>query len=88
MASMAEELLRKKCRKMKIIYDPEADALKISLFEGKAVESEEILPDVILDYSEEGKIISVEILRASKNVAKLKNIDKFMENLQAKTSYL
>jgi len=44
---------------MKIIYDPEADVLKISLFEGKAVESEEILPDVILDYSEEGKIISI-----------------------------
>jgi len=73
---------------MKIIYDPEVDALRISLFEGKAVESEEILPDIILDYSEEGKIISIEILHASKNVAKLKNIDKLLENLQTKASYL
>ncbi len=71
---------------MKIVYDPEVDALRISLIEGKAIESEEILPDVILDFSEEGKIISIEILHASKNVANLKNIDKLMENLQAKAS--
>ena len=71
---------------MKIVYDPEVDALRISLIEGKAIESEEILPDVILDFSEEGKIISIEILHASKNVANLKNIDKLMENLRAKAS--
>jgi len=73
---------------MKVVYDPEVDTLRISLFEGKAVESEEILLDIILDYSEEGKIISIEILHASKNVAKLKNIDKLLENLQTKTPYL
>ncbi len=72
---------------MKIVYDPEVDALRISLFEGKAVESEEISPNIILDYSDEGKIISIEILHASKNIANLKNIDKLIENLQTKTSY-
>ncbi len=64
---------------MKIVYDPEVDALKISLLGGKAVESEEILPDVILDYSKEGKIISIEILHASKNIAKIQGIDTLID---------
>ncbi len=64
---------------MKIVYDPEVDALRISLFEGRATESEEVLPDVILDYSEDGKVISIEVLHASKNIDKLQGVDMLME---------
>ena len=48
-----------------LVYDPEVNALRISLFDAKAVESEEVLPDVILDYTEDGKVISIEVLNAS-----------------------
>ena len=63
---------------MKIIYDPEVDALRISILDERAVESEEVLPDIIVDYSEDGKLVSIEVLHASKHMEELKNLDKLV----------
>ena len=47
-------------------YDPEADVLVLKVREG-ALANEELLDnDVILGYDNEGKMVSVEILDASK----------------------
>lgn len=51
---------------MKVVYDSEVDVLKIVFSDLKIEESEEGKPGVILDYSEDGKIVSMEILDASK----------------------
>ena len=54
---------------MKVVYDPEVDVLKIVFSDLKIEESDEGKPGVILDYSEDGKIVSMEILDASKMTA-------------------
>jgi uncharacterized protein YuzE len=52
-----------------IRYDPEADVLVVRFKEG-ALAGEELLDnDVILGYDSEGKIVSVEIMDASKEGA-------------------
>ncbi|MBC7113660.1 MAG: DUF2283 domain-containing protein [Candidatus Methanomethyliales bacterium] len=49
-----------------INYDPEADVLVLKVKEG-ALSNEELLDnDIILGYDNEGKIVSVEIIDASK----------------------
>jgi uncharacterized protein YuzE len=54
---------------VRTIYDPKNDTLYIRLAEGEIVESEELRPGFIVDYDSKGRIVAVEILRASKNVA-------------------
>ncbi|MEL6062834.1 MULTISPECIES: DUF2283 domain-containing protein [unclassified Methylobacterium] len=54
---------------MKSEYDPVVDALYIRLADTRVVESEEIRPGFIVDLDEDGRIIGVEILDASKQVA-------------------
>ncbi len=64
---------------MKIIYDPEADALYIELSsKGRYTESEEIENGVIVDYSEEGKIIGIEILNVREKLKEIKNLEKVL----------
>ncbi|MBW4453080.1 MAG: DUF2283 domain-containing protein [Nostoc indistinguendum CM1-VF10] len=53
---------------MKITYDPEVDILRIILSNLPIVDSDEEKPGVILDYDEEGNIIGLEILAASKRI--------------------
>ncbi len=53
---------------MKIRYDKEVDALYIDLFDLPALESEEIAPGIILDYSEDGRIVGIEVLNASQKL--------------------
>lgn len=53
---------------MKIKYDQESDVLYISLSDEPVHESDENKPGVILDYSDNGKIVGIEILRASKQL--------------------
>jgi len=60
---------------MRMLYDPEVDALKIKIREGKSLESEEILPNVIVDYAEDGRIVSIEVLHASKTLEDVKGLD-------------
>jgi uncharacterized protein YuzE len=53
---------------MKVTYDAEVDVLRI-LFSSRAIEeSDEEKPGVILDYDEEGNIVGMEILNASKRI--------------------
>ncbi|MCC6024518.1 MAG: DUF2283 domain-containing protein [Thaumarchaeota archaeon] len=47
-------------------YDPEADVLALKLREGLVVDEELLDNDVVLGYDGDGKIVSVEVLDASK----------------------
>jgi len=49
-----------------INYDPEADVLALKLREGLVVDEELLDNDVVLGYDGDGKIVSVEVLDASK----------------------
>ncbi len=53
---------------MKITYDPEVDAMNIKFQSGKYDISKEIAEGIIVDYTKEGKVISIEILDASKRM--------------------
>jgi uncharacterized protein YuzE len=53
---------------MKITYDPEVDILRIILINVLIEDSDEEKPGVILDYDEDGNIIGLEILDASKRI--------------------
>lgn len=48
---------------MRLKVDKENDALYFRLDESKIVESEEVRPDVILDFDSEGRVVGVEFLR-------------------------
>jgi uncharacterized protein YuzE len=53
-------------------YDPEADAAYIRLADPhlhRIVESEEVSPGVILDFTEDGRVVGIEVLHASKTLA-------------------
>lgn len=51
---------------MVIKYDKESDIIYIQFSENKIVESDEDKPGVILDYGENGEIVGIEVLNASK----------------------
>lgn len=53
---------------MKIIYDPEKDILQISFNQVLVEETTQIAPGLILDYDEDGKVIGLELRKASKKV--------------------
>jgi uncharacterized protein YuzE len=54
---------------VKATYDTRTDTLSISLrADAVVVESDEDKPGVILDYDEDGNLVSLEILDASKRV--------------------
>ncbi|MBD0389666.1 MAG: DUF2283 domain-containing protein [Nostoc sp. C3-bin3] len=53
---------------MKITYDPEVDILRIILSDVPIEDSDEEKLGVILDYDEDGNIIGLEILDASKRI--------------------
>jgi uncharacterized protein YuzE len=61
---------------MKVSYDQKADILRVVLKEGVPVsESDEDKPGVILDYDDEGDLVSLEILDASRRVTKTHRIE-------------
>lgn len=53
---------------MVIKYEKELDIVYIKLSEGKVSESDEEKSGLILDYDENGNIIGIEILNASKKI--------------------
>jgi uncharacterized protein YuzE len=61
---------------MKVAYDPRTDTLTVILKEGVQVaESDEDKPCVILDYDEQGNLISLEILDASRRVTETRRME-------------
>jgi len=59
---------------MKVIFDPETDALTLIFREEKIAESDEVREGVIIDYSKDGKIVSMEILDASEQISEPQGI--------------
>lgn len=51
---------------MRFGYDLEVDALYLRLSESKVLESEEVQPGIVLDFDENGNVVGVEVLNASK----------------------
>jgi uncharacterized protein YuzE len=59
---------------MKIKYDKETDIVYIRFSSLKIVESDQEKPGIILDYAENGEIVGIEILNASKKMDQEKGI--------------
>ena len=53
---------------MKARYDEATDTLTLILRDAPVAESDEDKPSVILDYAEDGSLVSLEVLNASKRV--------------------
>jgi uncharacterized protein YuzE len=53
---------------MKITYDPKADAMYIQFQKEKYSISKEVGKGMIVDYTESGEVIGIEILEASKRM--------------------
>ena len=47
-------------------YDRVADVLYIRLKDDRVVESDEVVPGIIVDYNEEGEVVGIEVLSFSK----------------------
>jgi uncharacterized protein YuzE len=61
---------------VKATYDSRTDTLSIVFkADGRVAESDEDKPGVILDYDEQGNLISLEILDASKRVTEARRIE-------------
>jgi YD repeat-containing protein len=61
---------------MKVIYDPRMDTLSVILREGASVaESDEDKPGVILDYDDQGNLVSLEFLDASRRVTEARRVE-------------
>jgi len=59
---------------MKVIFDPETDTLSIIFRDEKISESDEVREGMIIDYSKDGKIVSIEIMDASEQIAEPQGI--------------
>ena len=53
---------------MKVMYDPGTDTLSMIFATAAVVESDESRPGVILDLDQTGRVVSIEILDASRRV--------------------
>ena len=63
---------------MKVVYDQRTDTSSVVLREGSPVaESDEEKPGVI-DYDEQGNLVSLEILDASRRVTEARSVDSQM----------
>lgn len=56
---------------MKLKIDRQADALYLTLDESAAVESEEVAPGIVVDYSAENQVVGIEMLHLSKRAPNL-----------------
>lgn len=68
---------------MKLTIDQEADALYFTLDESDVVESEEVSPGIILDYSADKKVVGIEMLYLSKRTPKLDTTKLLFETVPA-----
>ena len=62
---------RHSCVDMKLHVDKEADALYLRLDDTPIVESEEVSPGIVLDYSASNEVVGIEMLHLSKRSSAL-----------------
>ena len=55
---------------MEFKFDPEADALRITLNDGKYEESDEVADGIIVDLTKGGEVMAVEILDVSEKISR------------------
>jgi len=60
---------------VKVTYDPEVDVLRILLSDAPIAESDEDKPGVILDYDNDGNVVGLEILEASKRITNPRSVE-------------
>jgi len=72
----------KEVERMQIRYSPDADVLLVKLREGKLVDSVGIAEGLIAHYAEDGSVLEIEILDASK-VVELKDLSFSLEGMLA-----
>ena len=53
---------------MRMHYSQAADAIYIRLKEARIHNTDEVTPDIIMDYDDKGNVIGIEILSASEKV--------------------
>ncbi len=53
---------------MKIVYDSDKDILQLSFCQAIVEETTQIAPGLVADYDEDGKIIGIEVRKASARV--------------------
>jgi uncharacterized protein YuzE len=51
-------------------YDEKADALYLRLDDSKIVESEEVMPGILLDFNAEKQVVGIEVLDLKRRVPK------------------
>lgn len=66
---------------MKTHYDAEADALYVRFASDDIIESEEVRPNLILDFDAQGKIVAIEMLKAKEQVSG--DLASFVETVPA-----
>ena len=59
---------------MKVIYDPDTDTLSFLFRDEPVAESDELREGLIIDYGQDGNIVSVEVLDASQHVTEPQGI--------------
>ncbi|WP_288007968.1 DUF2283 domain-containing protein [Thermofilum sp.] len=57
-------------RKLKVLYDPEADILYLIMREGSIKDTVEAYDDVLIEIAEDRNVAGIEIWNASKNLLK------------------
>ena len=60
---------------MKVNYDKETDTVTIIFSDAPVSESDEQKEDIILDYSKDGHVVSMEILNASKHMTNPNSVE-------------
>jgi uncharacterized protein YuzE len=66
---------------MKVIYNRETDSLDLIFRDEAVAESDEVREGIIVDYNQDGKLVSIEVLNASVHVQEPQTME-----YQAKTS--
>ena len=70
---------------MKVTYDPKADAMNIRFQRGKYSISKEVINGIVIDYTRNGKVLSIEILDVSKRIP-LRNIKNLTVRVPTKAA--
>lgn len=68
---------------MKVAYDQETDTLDLIFRDEKIAESDEIREGVVIDYDKDGRIVSVEVLDASRHVSEPQNFSYELKSQKA-----